>query len=237
MSTTVLVTGSAKRIGAAIAQKLSSAGFRVVLHANRSKDPVGKFCTYLRQSGAWADYVLGDLSTHSGALALFSQAVEKAGAIDALVNNASCFSHVPFLKETPEGMERQWRVNALAPMLLTQALAKHLENRKADGAVVNLLDQRITRPTTGMLAYQVSKQALEAFTYLAAKELAPRVRVNAVAPGAVLTPDFPEGKESAGEFLTKKHPLPEEIADAVLFLLKSSSVVGQTLFVDGGQHL
>lgn len=234
---TVLITGSAKRIGAAIAQRLSASGLRVVLHANHSEKEVARLCATLRERGAWAEYVLSDLSTSEGALSLFAQAMEKAGSIDVLVNNASVFSHTPFLKESPEGLEYQWRINTMAPMLLTQALARHLEERKADGAVVNLLDQRIIRPTTGALAYQVSKQALEAFTYSAAKELAPHVRINAVAPGAVLRPEFPSGKEPAGAFLTGRHPLPEEIAEAVLYLIRSSSVVGQTLFVDGGQHL
>ena len=237
MDKTVLITGAARRIGAAIARELAGAGWGVVLHANRSAEA----CEALRRELAGAGYrawrVCGDLLEAHGPEKLFGDAVGAAGEIDAVVNNAAVFGRAALLDAAPEDFESTWRLNTLAPVRLTQCLARHLLGRGAQGAVVNLLDQRIAAPTADAMPYLLSKKALEAFTASAALELAPTVRMNAVAPGAALLPEAPAGHEPAGKFPLQRRPTPEEIAAAVRYLLECGAVTGQTIFVDGGQHL
>ena len=179
----------------------------------------------------------GDLAAVGGPDAVFAAALAQAGRIDALVNNAAVFARQPLADAIAADFDRQWRVNALAPMLLTQRLADHLKRRDAVGCAVNLLDQRITQPDAMAVPYLVSKKALEAYTLSAALAFAPRLRVNAVAPGAVLPPTDTAAREAAGEFPLSVRPTVCQVAAAVRFLLEAESTTGQILFVDGGQHL
>ena len=238
MQRTVLITGAAVRIGGAIAEGLARAGWDVAVHAFRSGARAEALCAQLRALGRRAWRVEGDLAAAGGPDAVFGAAVAACGAVDALVNNAAVFARGP-LAEAPAGLfEDLWRINALAPIRLTQLVAAHLAERGARGSVVNLLDQRIARPgCAGATPYLVSKRALEAFTLSAARELAPALRVNAVAPGAVLPPPGPGAGEPAGAFPLGARPTAAQVADAVRFLLDADAVTGQILFVDGGQHL
>lgn len=188
-------------------------------------------------TGARTWHVAGDLAVEHGPEAVFDAALAQTGRIDAIVNNAAIFARQPLAGATADDFDRQWRLNALAPMLLTQRLATHLERRSGAGCVVNLLDQRIARPDAAAVPYLVSKKALEAYTLSAARALAPRLRVNAVAPGAVLPPATEAGREAAGEFPLSARPTVSQVAEAVRFLLEAASTTGQILFVDGGQHL
>jgi pteridine reductase len=237
MSKTVLITGAARRIGAAIAKALAEAGWGVVLHANRSAEACEFLRGELEKSGRKAWCVRGDLVQPRGPERLFEDAVKAAGGIDAVVNNAAVFGRAALLDAAPEDFEYAWQLNTLVPVRLTQCLARHLLERKAQGSVVNLLDQRIAAPAVDAMPYLLSKKALEAFTASAALELAPTVRMNAVAPGAALLPEAPAGREPAGRFPLERRPTPEEIASAVRYLLECGAVTGQTIFVDGGQHL
>lgn len=238
MKRTVLITGAARRIGRGIAETLARAGWDVVVHACRATAEAEALCTALStDTGARTWHVSGDLSAQDGPEAVFDDALTQAGRIDALVNNASLFARQPLACATSADFDRQWRVNALAPMLLTQRLAEHLGRRDAAGCAVNLLDQRIARPDAAAVPYLVSKKALEAYTLAAARAFAPRLRVNAVAPGAVLPPADEAAREAAGAFPLSTRPSVGQVADAVRFLLEAEATTGQILFVDGGQHL
>jgi NAD(P)-dependent dehydrogenase (short-subunit alcohol dehydrogenase family) len=182
--------------------------------------------------------VSGDLSASGGPDAVFDAALACAGRLDALVNNAALFEKHPLASATEDDFTRHWRLNALAPILLTQRLARHVAERGARGAVVNLLDQRIVRPAADAVPYLLSKKTLEAYTLSAALGFAPGLRVNAVAPGAVLPPPTEGGaSEPAGAFPLGARPAAADAAEAVRYLLAADAVTGQTLFVDGGQHL
>jgi len=237
MNRTVLITGAALRLGKAIAETLALAGWDVVVHAHRSGGQADALCARLRALGRQAWHVTADLLAPEGPDAAFDAALAAAGRVDALVNNAAAFARQPLASASAADFETLWRLNTLAPVRLTQRLAAHLAERRAKGCAVNLLDQRIAHPNAGAIPYLLSKKALEAFTLSAALELAPDLRVNAVAPGAALLPDAPQGKEPAGDFPLRLRPTPGQVADAVRFLLDADALTGQILYVDGGQHL
>lgn len=234
---TVLITGAAQRIGRVIARTLATAGWSVGVHAHSSHEAAEVFCAELQSEGYCAWSVTGDLLAKNGAETLFNAAVASGGPLDALVNNAAQFTRQPLMETSAADFEQHWQLNALAPIQLTQCLAQHLRARQQTGCVINLLDQRIASPCKGAIPYLLSKKALEAFTLSAALELAPLLRVNAVAPGAVLPPTDPRGHEPAGRIPLNCLPAAEHIAEAVNYLLQATSVTGQILFVDGGQHL
>jgi NAD(P)-dependent dehydrogenase (short-subunit alcohol dehydrogenase family) len=230
--TAVLVTGGAKRLGAAIVRRLAAAGHGVVIHYGRSET----------EAQALADEV-GALGTVGGDLAavdqigdLWERACEVAnGPIAALVNSASEFEFDRPEEVRPDLAQRLFAVNCLAPAMLTAALAR----QGRGGAVVNLLDQKLANPNPDFFSYTLSKAALEHATTLSAQAFAPAVRVNAVAPGLTL----PSGDQSEAEFaavaranLLQRPVGAEAIADAVAWLLGAESVTGQTLFVDSGQR-
>jgi NAD(P)-dependent dehydrogenase (short-subunit alcohol dehydrogenase family) len=238
MNRTVLITGAARRIGEALARELARAGWNVVLHAHHSIRAADALRDELRAQGVQAWRVRGDLQPPGGADAVFDAALAEAGGIDAVVNNAACFERQSLADATPEAFDALWRLNTLAPIRLTQRLAAHTSARQTAGCVVNLLDQRIALPHAGCLPYLLSKQALATFTTCAALEWAPSgLRINAVAPGAVLTPVTEADREPAGGFPLGRRPTVRHIAEAVRFLLEAESVTGQILYTDGGQHL
>jgi NAD(P)-dependent dehydrogenase (short-subunit alcohol dehydrogenase family) len=230
--TAVLVTGGAKRLGAAIARRLAADGYRVVIHYGRS---AAEAQTLANEIGA-AGIVGGDLAATERLGDMWARAVEvAAGPIEALVNSASEFAF-----DRPEAVDLQlaarlYAVNCTAPALLTSALAR----QGRGGAVVNLLDQKLANPNPDFFSYTLSKAALEHGTTLMAQAFAPSVRVNAVAPGLTL----PSGDQTEAEFaavaranLLQRPVGAEAIADAVAWLLGAESVTGQTLFVDSGQR-
>lgn len=232
----VLVTGGAIRIGAAIADELAKTGWNVVVHANRSRDEADKLCTALRLYGVHAWSVTADLSLSDAAHELFKDTLKLAGRLDAIVNNAALFS----LKHEMSECEHAglFRVNVHQPAQLTRCLFDHLHARQAKGSVVNLLDQRIARVVMeAATPYEQSKLLLAQATVTDARTLAPVLRINAVAPGAILCPTAVAAKEPAGRFPLGCRPQPAHVAEAVRWLLESESITGQTLFVDGGQHL
>jgi len=243
MGRTVLVTGAAVRLGRAIAIGLAEAGADVVVHGRHSVRDAETLCEHIRSLGRRAWRVTGTLDTPGETEELFQRAVAAAGAINGLVNNAAIFSRAPLAATGAAAFEAAWRINTLAPIVLTRALLAHVRanapvaGTRSLAGVVNLLDQRIDRPAAQVLAYGISKQALAAFTRGAALELAPDLTVNGVAPGAVLPPPSGADREAAGAIPMACRPTPEQVADAVVFLLAHPAVTGQVLFVDGGQHL
>lgn len=233
----VLVTGGAARIGAAVAEALARAGWNVVVHARRSLAEADALCARLRTLGAEAWRVDGDLSLPGAGAEVFSKACAAAGRLDALVNNAAVFSVRGEGEMPDEAREALRHVNTATPIALTRCLWTHLHERGTRGCAVQMLDQRIALEATTETPYVRSKRLLAAFTREAAAEMAPVLRVNAVAPGAVLLPASPDAREPAGRFPLGLRPTAAQVADAVRWLLGADAVTGQTIFVDGGQHL
>jgi len=233
---TALVTGGARRIGAAIARALARAGYAVVLHANRSRADAEKLAQEIGAAGGRATVVLADLARHEAVAGLIPAAAA-FGPLTLLVNNAGVFEPDDIATLEREKFDATFAVNLAAPLFLAQAFARQAP---AGSAIVNVLDQRVFKPTPRFLSYTLSKSALHAATITLAQALAPRLRVNAVAPG----PTLPSPRQSEREFaaqaaslLLGRGPTAEEIAAAVVYLAGAASVTGVTIAVDGGQHL
>jgi pteridine reductase len=236
-----LVTGAARRIGAAIARALHADGFELVLHYRDSHADADALAGELEQARAGSVLVLAaDLADVASLPALVRATIDRYGRLDALVNNASAFFPTPLGASAPDDWQTLFAVNAQAPWFLAQAAAPHLA--AARGAIVNLADIHAERPLPEHALYGASKAALVYLTRALALELAPEVRVNAVAPGAIL---WPEGGKPQAErdAVLARTPLartgtPQEIAEAVRWLLREATyTTGQVLRVDGGRLL
>lgn len=234
-----LVTGGAVRVGRAIALGLASAGARIIVHYNSSSDDADILVEDIRLGGGDAVGLRADLSRHDEVLRLAEEAEAAFGGVDILVNNASVFP--------PEGLaevdEATWdlamAVNLKAPFFLTQKLGAAMRQR-GEGVVVNLADLAGLQAWEGYAAHAVSKAGLAHLTRVAARALAPEVRVNGIAPGTVLPPEDLPAEEVAR--LARRAPLgrngsPQDVVDAVLFLVRSGFVTGEIIAVDGGRLL
>jgi NAD(P)-dependent dehydrogenase (short-subunit alcohol dehydrogenase family) len=237
---TVLVTGSAKRLGREIALALAQAGWQVAVHYRGSQDEAMLTVADCEQLGVSAAAFDADLADEAAVRELLPRVVAHFGQIDAVVNNAALFEHDNAASFGHAAMQRHLRVNTAAPILLAQALHAHVQERAGDGVVVNLLDQKLWNQNPDFLSYTLSKAALEAANTMLALALAPDVRVVGVAPGLTLTSDYltPEKFEA----LHRLSPLgrssvPQDVCSAVKFALENGSLTGTTLLVDGGQHL
>ena len=239
----VLVTGGAKRVGAAIVRKLHDAGVRVIVHCRSSRAEAETLVALLNAArAASAGVVEGDLADTASLEALVAESVARFGRLDGLVNNASGFRATPFGTLTPADWEELSATNLRAPMFLAKAAAPHLA--RTGGAIVNIVDIHAERPLRDFTAYTVAKAGLAGLTRSLALELAPAVRVNGVSPGAILWPEpddaFPPAERAR---ITAQTPLrrtgrPEDIAGAVKYLLLDAPfVTGQILAVDGGRSI
>lgn len=236
-----LVTGAARRIGARIAQRLHAAGYDVALHHRASDAEIAAVVAGLEAARPRSTAVLAAELADDGAPAhLVGETIARFGRLDALVNNASAFFPTPLGETTPAQWDALFAPNARAPFFLAQAAAPAL--RAAHGAIVNLADIHGERPLRGHAVYGMAKAALLMLTRALALELAPDVRVNAVAPGAVLWPEQgkPEHEKAA---LLAATPLrragdPDDVAEAVRWLLQDATyTTGQVIRVDGGRSL
>lgn len=236
-----LVTGAARRLGAAIARRLHAAGYDLALHYRDSADAATALAGELEATRPDSVLLLeAELGEFDRLPELVARTIGRFGRLDALVNNASGFGPAAFGDIHPAHWDAMMAVNAKAPFFLAQAAAPHL--RATHGAIVNLSDVYARAPRADLAAYATSKGALEAATRALAVAMAPGVRVNAVAPGAILWPD--EGIDPALQArLMAMTPLgrtgtPEEVAAAVLWLLRDATYTsGTVLSVDGGRHL
>ncbi|MGN0846380.1 MAG: SDR family oxidoreductase [Kiritimatiellia bacterium] len=217
MTGSVLVTGGGRRIGFSICETLRARGWNVVVHSRDATSPLG-----------------ADLGDPGAADALFEKACACAPDLCAIVNNAAEFSVSPEL--SPARAARLMRVNAEAPRRLTELLHARLAGRGGRGAVVNLLDVRVLL-RAARTPYERSKRELLAATRAQAVACAPVLRVNAVAPGPVLAPADAANRERGGAVLLDHRPTPQDVAEAVAFLLEGRSVTGQVVPVDAGQSL
>lgn len=231
-----LVTGGAVRIGAAIVRALADCGAGVIVHYRRSRTEAEKLVSELQRRGAKAWAVRGSLDSEQGCRRVFDTAWRQAGRVDILVNNAAIFEKNSLTKSDSARIRRLLDTNLFAALWLTREFAARCES----GCVVNLLDRRVMGWDTSCGPYVLSKKALAEVTMLLALELAPRIRVNAVAPGPVLPPPGRSARymrDHAGPVPLKVKITAEDVAKAVTYLIAAEKVTGQILFVDGGQHL
>lgn len=236
---TVLITGGAKRLGRAIALHLGTAGWSVAIHYNSSQADAEETVAALHAKGVQAAHLKADLAKEDDAQRLVGRAREAVGPLTALINNASVFENDTIRTATRASWDKHMETNLRAPFVLSQTFAAQLPDG-ADGAIVNLLDQRLLNPTPEFLSYGVSRAGLHWLTVTLAQALAPRIRVNAVAPG----PTLRATRQSEAHFQRKqaatilgRGSAPEDIAAATLYLLEAKSVTGQMIAVDGGEHL
>ncbi|GGF45477.1 short chain dehydrogenase [Aliidongia dinghuensis] len=236
---TALVTGAGQRIGRTIALDLAGRGFAVAVHYNRSAEAAAAVVAEIRAQGGKAVALEADLAREASVELLVPAAVGALGPLGVLVNNASTFEYDSVATATRAGWDRHMEANLRAPFVLMQAFASQLPE-EAEGAVINLIDQRVWNLTPHFVTYTVSKAGLWTLTQTMALALAPRIRVNGIGPG----PTLPSTHQTAAQFAQQcaDMPLghgtsPEEIAEAVWFLLQARAMTGQMLALDGGQHL
>ena len=234
-----LVTGGRRRLGAAIAARLATAGYNLALHGREAGGELdAALAAAIRAGGARAEDLTADLADGAAAEALPGEASARFGRpVALLVNSASAFAWDTPADATMRGLLDHYAANAAAPTLLARAVAR----QGAPGAcVVNILDQRVAQPIADQFSYTMSKVALAEMTPVLARFFAPGLRVNAVAPGLTIpTPDYSPGQlgRLAARMPLRALPRPEEVAEAVLFLARAGAVTGQVIFVDGGAHL
>ncbi len=234
-----LITGGWRRVGAAIARKLAGEGWDLALHAHRAASFDPAFAAELEALGAHVFALEAELSDPARAPHLPAEAAAMAGrAPSLLVNCASAFAEDTIATVTAENLEQHFGVNLFAPVLLSRAMAEVLG--EASGSIIHVLDQRVVNPVPDQLSYTLSKQALHAAVRTLSRAMAPRLRVNGVAPGLTLpTADYDEAQwqRLAALMPLGYLPEPQDIAGAVAYLAGARSVTGQTIFVDGGAHL
>lgn len=238
-----LITGAAQRLGAGIARKLHQQGINTIIHYRHSKDAAESLCAELNsQRPQSAAALQADLSQLEALPILIEMAVNVWGHLDILINNASCFFRTPMGQVT----EEQWNIlmdtNVKAPFFLAQAAAPFLQSSSSP-TIINITDIHASKPLRDFNAYCISKAALSMLTKTLAKELAPHIRVNAIAPGAVAWPegnnalDEPSKAKIIQRTALKKHGSAEDIAAAAWFLVEQPFITGETITVDGGRFI
>jgi NAD(P)-dependent dehydrogenase (short-subunit alcohol dehydrogenase family) len=234
-----LVTGAARRLGRAMALALARAGFDVGVHYQSSAAEAEETCAAIRATGRRAAALRADLRLEAETAALLGRTRAALGPVGVLVNNASVFERDAWDSTTRKTWDAHMEPNLRAPLVLIQDFA-HALPAAAEGAVINMLDQRVWSITPYFLSYTVAKAGLWALTQSLSLALAPRIRVNAIGPG----PALPSPRQTPEDFVrqTASVPLghgtsPEEIAHALLAILALPSMTGQMIALDGGQHL
>ena len=238
----VLVTGGAKRVGAAIVKRLHEEGWRVAIHYRASAAAADALAASLNASRAdSAITVQADLLQTESLAAVVERVITVYGRLDALVNNASTFYRTLVADFTEADWVALIGSNLKAPLFLSQASAPHL--KKTNGCIVNITDIHAERPMAEYLIYNVAKAGLRGLTHALARDLAPEVRVNAVAPGPIEWPDDGQISAAERERILDHVPLKreggvEQIAEAVKYLVCDAQyVTGQTINVDGGRSI
>ena len=235
----ILITGSAKRIGRQLALDLAGAGYDIAVHCNHSVVEANEVARLIRDMGQRAVIVQGDLSLADTPERLISQASFELGGLTGLINNASIFEPDEVGAITINSWAQHQDTNLRAPVMLAQAFAKQLPS-DAYGNIINIIDQRVWKLNPKFFSYTASKSALWTVTRTLAQALAPRIRVNAIGPGPAL-PNIRMDEEDFAKqsrlTLLGRGTSPAEISAAVKFILSQPALTGQMIVLDGGQHL
>lgn len=239
MDKTILITGAANRIGAAIAITMAKAGYAIIVHFNRSETQAHQVCKTITKLGGRAAPIHADLSNASQRGKLLDQAITIFGPLHALINNASVFEPDSALTLDDALWDIHFDLHAKTPLFLARDFAHQLP-AGTKGNIINIIDERVLRNDPGYLSYSLSKSVLWTATKSLAQSLAPHIRVNAIGPG----PTLPHKRQSEEQFKKSIAQLPlqtsanpDDIANGVLFLLNTPSMTGQMLAMDGGEHL
>jgi pteridine reductase len=238
----VLITGGARRVGAAICRRLHAGGANLMLHYRASAGEARLLQAELNHVRAESVALIqADLLDLNKLPPVIDQTLSTFGRLDALVNNASSFFPTPVGDITSQAWDDLIGTNLRAPLFLAQAAAPAL--RKSQGAIVNIADIHAERPLKNFVVYSIAKAGLVGMTRSLARELAPEIRVNAIAPGPILWPDDASFDELSRQRIISNTPLkregePDDIAKAVYFLIADATyVTGETIRVDGGRHI
>lgn len=235
---TALVTGAGRRLGLVFAEALAARGASVAMHYGSSSDAVEQAARLARETGVRTLALQADLEQPEQARAFLERAQAELGDVDFLVNNAAIFEPVKVELTSLESWQRHLAINLTAPFLLCQAFARLRRGRP--GAIVNVLDWRALRPGSDHFPYTISKAGLAAMTQSLAQGLAPSIRVNGLALGAILPPQgaLPGDDGPIDDAPLKRWGTPADAADALLFLLTGPGfITGHILHLDGGRHL
>lgn len=236
MRGSVLVTGGAKRIGREISLRLSEEGFSIAIHYRNSEQDANHLVSEIEANGGKATAIQCDLNDSDSVKGLIHKATESLGTVVGVVNNASMFSFDGIENLSEELWTEHMKVNAFAPLVLTSELYK---SAKEPSWVVNVLDFKVESPNADYLSYTASRFAMHGLTSALAIELAPSIRVNSVAPGHVLTSDILDSdslKAVQSQSPLGFGPSAKDVSESVVFLAKSPSITGQTIFVDSGER-
>lgn len=232
-----VVTGGAVRVGRAICTALAEAGYDLVIHYHSSAEPAEELAAELRRAGSRVALSRADLTIPTEIARPFDVADRELGGLDLLVNNAAVFPRVAVLAASAEDWDRVFALNARAAFLCATEAARRID----EGSIVNILDTGITQAWPAYVPYVASKAALASVTRGLAAALAPKIRVNGVAPGPVLLPESEDGEDdrrrAANRTVLERVGMPEDVAGAVVFLADAAYVTGEVVRVDGGQHL
>ncbi|ADV13825.1 MULTISPECIES: SDR family oxidoreductase [Mesorhizobium] len=236
---TALVTGGARRIGRAIVEDLAAHGFAVAIHCNRSRSEADALAAEIIAGGGRAAVVAADLTDMDAIDDLIGEAQAALGPLSLLVNNASLFEDDSVLDFDWRAWDRHFAVHVKAPALLAQNFARALPAGQ-EGLIVNMIDQRVWRPTPRYFSYALSKSTLWTATQMMAQALGPRVRVNAIGPGPTLKNARQDDSDFAAQvdgLILKRGPELPEFGATIRYLWEARSVTGQMIALDGGQHL
>ena len=234
---TALVTGAGRRVGRAIAVALGARGMRVAVHYHGAERGAQETAGEIERVGGEAITLRADLRDRGAPAGLVAEAASRLGSLDVLVNSAAVMVRTPLEEVTEDVWDDIFALNLRAPFFCAQAAAARMPD---GGVIVNIADLAAFESWTGYIPHGASKAGIVSITRALAKRLAPRIRVNAVAPGAVLLPDDWTGDDA--DRLTRTTPLgrlgsPDDVTQAVLYLIDAGYVTGETIIVDGGRHV
>ncbi len=236
---TVLITGAARRVGAAIARALAADGWAVIVHYHRSEAEAQALAGEIRDTGGVCDLVRADLGRRADVEGLMDRCLALRGSVDCLINNASTFYHDDISSVTWNSLHDHLSSNLIAPLFLCRDFVRVFDGR-SDGCIVNILDQKVANLNPDFLSYTIGKIGLSGLTTMLALALAGRIRVCGIAPGLTLI----SGKQTQDSFerAWQAPPLgrsatPEEIARCVRYILSSPEMTGNTIFLDGGESV
>ena len=234
----IIITGGATRIGAAIAERLSGFKVQILIQYNKSKSKAENLRNNLEQKGSKIYLIKADLGKEKDVLKIVKFAKKNMGYLDCLINNASVFENDKIENFNSKSWNNHLNANLKAPAILSREFSKHVIN--GNNNIINIIDQRVFKLTPYFFSYTISKTGLYTLTKTTAMSLAPKIRVNGIAPGPTLKNKRQSEKHFKKQYMAtplKRQTNVEEICNAVDFFIKNRSITGQVISVDSGQSL